>query len=409
MPETAVNFSNQAGSTLAGQLHMPDGEITAVAIFAHCFTCTANVKAAVNIARALTEQGIGVLRFDFTGLGKSEGEFSETNFSSNVDDLIAAAEWLKAHHRAPEILVGHSLGGTAVLAAAPRIAGCRAVVTIGSPASADHVLELLGESRAEIASAGEATVQLEGRPFKIKAQFLEDVTEQRLPGALRDLRKALLVMHAPLDEVVSIDNASEIFASAKHPKSFISMDGADHLLSRPEDARYAGRVLAAWASHYVSDPVRLTTTAGQPDRGAMAQTGSQGFRTAVVAAGHPLVVDEPLEMGGGNAGPSPYDLLSAALASCTSMTLQMYARHKKLPLDNATVRVEHNKIHATDCEDCEKSEARVDHFERVIKLDGELSDSVRQRMLEIANRCPVHRTLEGEIKIVTRLKNSQRS
>jgi putative redox protein len=346
------------------------------------------------------------LRFDFTGLGNSEGDFADTNFSSNVGDLVAAAEWLVAHHRGPDILIGHSLGGTAVLAAAPRIASSRAVATIGSPASAEHVLHLIGESQEQISQAGSATVELAGRPFLIKEQFLKDVAAQALPGALSGLRKALLVMHAPLDELVSIDNASQIFASAKHPKSFISLDGADHLLSRAEDARYAGKVLAAWAAHYLSDS---KTAHGSPEltrNEVVARTGAAGFLTEVNAAGHPLTVDEPADVGGTEQGPSPYDLLAAALASCTSMTLQMYAKHKKLPLENATVRVSHSKIHAEDCEHCETSSGRIDRFERVIELEGDLKDGVAQRMLEIADRCPVHRTLEGEIHVVTRLSES---
>ena len=403
MPEQAVRFSNQAGETLAGYLHTPQGKPAALAVFAHCFTCTANLKAAVNIARALTDQGIGVLRFDFTGLGESAGEFADSNFSSNVGDLVAAAEWLTTQHRAPEILVGHSLGGTAALAAAPRISSCRAVATIGAPASADHVLKLLGETSEQIARAGEATVSLEGRPFKIKAQFIEDLAEQKLPEALKTLRKALLVMHAPLDEQVSIDNASQIFVSAKHPKSFVSLDGADHLLSRSEDARYAGQVLAAWASRYVNGPTESQPDPAAQPHGAVARTGSQNFLTNVIASGHPLLVDEPADLGGSDAGPSPYDLLSAALASCTSLTLQMYARHKKLALAEATVRVSHSKIHARDCEHCESIDGRIDRFERIIELRGDLDEPVRQRMLEIANRCPVHRTLEGEVDVVTRL------
>ncbi len=403
MPEQAVEFTNYSGGKLAGRLHLPLGEPVAFALFAHCFTCSANNRAAVHIARALTEQGIAVLRFDFTGLGASEGEFADTNFSSNVDDLVAAAEWLGQRHQAPEILVGHSLGGTAVLAAAPRIASSRALATIGSPASADHVLNLLGDAQDEIAREGAATVRLAGRPFRIKRQFLEDVRRQALPVGLKNLRKALLVMHAPLDELVSIDNASEIFKHAKHPKSFVSLDGADHLLSKPADARYAGYVLSAWAARYLSDTRGEGTALRHRGNEVVAETGAEGFLTQINAAGHALVVDEPASVGGTDRGPSPYELLSAALASCTSLTLQMYARHKKLPLELASVRVNHSKIHAEDCEHCETASGRIDRFERVIQLVGELGADVRARMLEIADRCPVHRTLDGEIHVVTRL------
>ena len=403
MVKEKVEFTNQDGATLAGHLHQPLGPPRAFALFAHCFTCTANIKAAINIARALTEQGIAVLRFDFTGLGSSEGDFADTNFSSNVDDLIAAAAWLAQAHEAPQILVGHSLGGTAVLAAAPRIPSSRAVVTIGAPAAPAHVLHLLGDAQEDIERAGAATVSLAGRPFLIKRQFLEDVTTQALPDSLGALRKALLVMHAPLDELVSIENAGRIFVSAKHPKSFVSLDGADHLLSREADARYAGHVLAAWAARYVSGGEESLTTLTQNGNEVVAETGADGFLTEINAAGHPLLVDEPASVGGTDLGPSPYDLLSAALASCTSLTLQMYARHKKLPLETATVRVNHAKVHAKDCEHCETETGRIDRFERVIELVGELNEDVRQRMLEIADKCPVHRTFEGEIDVLTRL------
>jgi uncharacterized OsmC-like protein/alpha-beta hydrolase superfamily lysophospholipase len=403
MTQEKVEFTNQDGATLAGHLHRPLGRPRAFALFAHCFTCTANIKAAVNIARALTEQGLAVLRFDFTGLGSSQGDFADTNFSSNVNDLIAAAAWLAQAHEPPQILVGHSLGGTAVLAAAPRIESSRAVVTIGAPAAPAHVLHLLGDAQEDIQRSGAATVRLAGRPFRIKRQFLDDVTTQALPDSLGALRKALLVMHAPLDELVSIDNAGRIFVSAKHPKSFVSLDGADHLLSRETDARYAGHVLAAWAARYVSDGGARATTLTQNGNEVVAETGAAGFVTEINAAGHPLLVDEPTSAGGTDLGPSPYDLLSAALASCTSLTLQMYARHKQLPLETATVRVNHAKIHAADCEHCETASGRIDRFERVVELAGDLDESVRQRMLEMANKCPVHRTLEGEIDVLTRL------
>jgi len=402
MKYETVRFHNHAGDTLRGHIHWPMRNPRAFVLFAHCFTCTANIKAALAIAQALVQEGFAVLRFDFTGLGASEGDFADTNFSTNVSDLLAAADYLASTHRAPEVLVGHSLGGTAVLAAAPDIPSSKAVATIGAPAEAAHVAHLLGDSREALEAVGEATVDIGGRAFRVKKQFLDDLGRHDLPDALNRLRRALLVMHAPLDAIVPIDNAGEIFSHALHPKSFVSLDGADHLLSREADAQYAARVLAGWASRYIEDTERERLLASEP--GAVtARTGPEGFLTELDAAGHPLVADEPAAVGGEDAGPSPYDLLSAALASCTSMTLQMYARRKGLALEDVTVQVKHSKIHARDCESCEAESGHIDQFTRAIELEGLLDNASRQRLLEIADRCPVHRTLESEAKILTEL------
>jgi putative redox protein len=398
MPNLNVSFPNTRGETLAGILNMPASKPLAYALFAHCFTCSKDIKAAANIARALNAEGIAVLRFDFTGLGQSEGAFADTNFSSNVSDLLAAVDFLESRHEAPTLLVGHSLGGTAVLQAAPQVPSAVAVATIGSPFDPAHVLHLFAGSEESLLERGEAEVNLGGRPFLMKRQFVEDLGKQSLKETVGSLRKALLVMHAPLDNIVEIDNASELFRAAKHPKSFVSLDNADHLLSRAADSRYVGHVLAAWASRYLP-----TTEAEEPlsatNNAVVARTLSNDFRTDITAGRHALVADEPLSVGGSNLGPTPYDLLSAALAACTSMTLQMYARHKKLPLESATVSVVHDKVHAEDCEDCESGSGKIDEFRRSIALVGELSQEQRARMLEIADRCPVHRTLHGEIKV----------
>jgi len=402
MPNLHVSFPNNRGATLAGILTIPAGRPVAFALFAHCFTCSKDIKAAGNIARALNEQGIAVLRFDFTGLGQSEGEFADTNFSSNVVDLLAAVSYLESEHEAPSILVGHSLGGTAVLQAAAQVPSAVAVATIGSPFDPSHVLHLLSGSAAALEEHGEAEVNLGGRPFLMKQQFVEDLGNQDLHATVASLRKALLVMHAPLDDIVEIDNASELFRAAKHPKSFISLDNADHLLSSEADSRYVGRTLAAWASRYLPSAAASPAQRTQPGE-VVARTPAEGFRTDVQAGLHALTADEPVSVGGSNLGPTPYDFLSAALATCTSMTLQMYARHKKLPLESATVRVMHDKIHAEDCEDCESGSGKIDEFRRTIALEGELTDAQRKRMLEIADRCPVHRSLHGEIKVRSKL------
>lgn len=400
MQNLRVQFPNAAGETLSGILTLPVIAPRAYAIFAHCFTCTKNLKAATNISRAMTEAGFAVLRFDFTGLGESEGAFADTNFSSNVGDLLAAVRYLEAEYEAPSILLGHSLGGTAVLQAAKDVPSALAVATIGSPAEPTHVAALLSEARDELKDNGLAEVQLGGRPFTIKQQFLDDLEEHSLAAAVGTLRKALLIMHAPLDSTVEIDNASALFAAARHPKSFVSLDKADHLLSRNEDSLYAGHVLATWAAKYL--PVARNDDALRAAEGeVVARTNISGFRTEVAAGPHVIVADEPLAVGGTNLGPTPYGLLSAALATCTTMTLKMYASLKKLDLASATVRVTHNKVHAEDCSDCDSTSGKIDEFRREISFDGNLSEAEITRLLEIADKCPVHKTLHGEVKVRT--------
>ena len=398
-----VRFENAEGHELAGVLDMPDKSPRAWALFAHCFTGSKNLKATRHISRALNDSGIAVLRFDFTGLGESEGDFADTTFSSNVTDLVAAAGFLEREHRAPGLLVGHSLGGTAVLRAATEIPSAVAIATIGAPSHPSHVIERFEDAVAEIRTLGEAAVNLAGRTFTLRRPFLSDLERHPLPESLGDLRTALLFMHAPLDEIVELDNASELFLEAKHPKSFVSLDGADHLLTGEDDARYAGRVLAAWAEKYlfgVDEPAEgLAAPAGE----AAARTLSTSLTTELNAAGHRLIADEPEDYGGDNLGPTPYDLLSAGLASCTTMTLQMYAQRKGLALETATARVRHDKIHAKDCADCESEDGKIDEFQRTILLTGDLTKAERQRLLEIADRCPVHKTLHGVIRIRSRL------
>lgn len=398
-----IKIATTEGHDLAGIIDWPEQSPRAFALFAHCFTCSKNLKPATNIAKSLNDAGIAVLRFDFTGLGQSEGEFENTNFSSNTADLIAAATYLEQHYQAPAILIGHSLGGTAVLRAASSIPSAVAVATIGSPARPSHISAMLENDRAEIEKTGQATVQLGGRPFIIKKQFLEDLEQHKLPESIGQLRKALLVMHAPLDDIVEVDNASELFLHAKHPKSFVSLDKADHLMTRDEDSLYAGRVLAAWASHYLPARQQATIELKSDSADTIARTKIGGFKTDINSAGHTLIADEPASYGGTDTGPSPYDLLSAALAACTTMTLRMYAQHKKLDLQSSTVRVRHSKVHAEDCVDCEAKDGKVDEFQRELTIDGNLTTEQRQRMLEIADRCPVHRTLLGEVKIRTTL------
>jgi putative redox protein len=394
-----IKFLNREQLQLSGALHLPNTtEPIAYALFAHCFTCTKSINAAVAIADTLAQRGIATLRFDFTGLGGSKGDFADSNFSTNINDLIDAAAYLGDEFQAPQLLIGHSLGGTAILAASQQIESAKAVASIGSPSNPEHILHLLEEHLNELEQSGSADVKLAGRPFKFKQEFVDDVRAHEID--YRRLRKALMVMHSPQDDTVSIDEAGKIFSQALHPKSFVSLDGADHLLSKKQDSQYAADVLASWAMRYIE----TTEVVEALDHGVSASAKTkQGFLCKVNANGHQLVADEPLSMGGTNLGPSPYDLLGSALATCTAMTLNMYARHKKIDLRNVDVSVTHNRIHAEDCVDCEKTDGKVDVFKRSISLDGNLSPEQEARMIQIADRCPVHKTLENEIKITTEL------
>ena len=403
MPVQKLTFTGATGAQLAARLDLPaDQAPVAYALFAHCFTCTKNQKAISAMSQALTLAGVAVLRFDFTGLGESEGDFAETNFSSNVGDLVAAAACLGERFAAPTLLIGHSLGGAAVLQAAAQIPSARAVVTIGAPCSPTHVTALLGADAARIEADGAAQVTLAGRSFTITKQFLDDLALHRMDATIHALRCPLLICHAPRDEVVGIENAAHIFGAARHPKSFISLDNADHFLSERRDAQYVGTLIAAWSSAYIAPPV--SPAAPAPDDGrVVARTGAHGYRTTIFASGHHLVADEPLSVGGGNTGPTPYDYLAAGLGACTSMTLRMYADRKGWPLEDVTVRLRHSKIHAEDCASCETDTGTLDQITREITLAGPLSDEQRQRLLEIADKCPVHRTLNAEIDIPTTL------
>ncbi len=398
-----VKFAGSHGLQLAARLDLPLGTPTAYALFAHCFTCSKDSKAAAYISSSLAAAGIAVMRFDFTGLGGSEGDFSNTGFSSNVDDLVAAADFLRAEYEAPKLLVGHSLGGAAVLAAAPRISESTAVATVNAPADPAHVIHNFGASLAEIESAGEATVSLGGRSFVIRKSFIEDACSQNIGAILPNLRRALLVMHAPRDKIVDISNAQKIFIPAKHPKSYISLDDADHMLTRREDARYAGMVLAAWAARYLPPKEESQATRVDNDDVLVTEAGDGKFAQTINVGRHWLRADEPPSVGGDDSGPSPYQLLSASLGACTSMTMRLYAMRKKWSIDRISVRVHHEKIHAQDCAKCENTEGKVDRMEREIHVEGELTEEQKQRLLEIADKCPVHRTLHSEVVVTSRL------
>ena len=403
MPTERFQFTGEGGHQLAAALDLPDGEPSVYALFAHCFTCGKDVLAARRIATALAAKGIAVLRFDFTGIGSSEGDFANATFSSNVADLVRAANHLRETRKAPAILIGHSLGGAAILAAASQIAEAKAVVTIAAPSDPAHVTGLFKEHIEDIKKHGKVEVSLAGRPFTITRKFLDDIAEHGLMARVTLLRKALLVMHSPTDDTVGIDNATRIFLSAKHPKSFVSLADADHLLSQKKDSAYAADVIAAWAERYVDLAAQPTADPGEaPRQVVVRETRNSKFQQTVTVGPHRLIADEPVGAGGDDTGPGPYDFLLAGLGACTSMTMRLYADRKSLPLERVTVTLKHNKIHAEDCAECETQEGLLDQIDRVITMDGALEPEQRERLMEIADKCPVHRTLKSEIRILTR-------
>jgi len=396
-----VSFKNKEGQTLSGRLELPlHQHPDNFAIFAHCFTCTKNLSAVKNISRALTAKGFGVLRFDFTGLGESDGDFEDTNFSGNVADLVAASNYLESNYKAPSLLVGHSLGGAAVIFASIEIPSVKAVATVGAPSNPEHVKHLFSYAINEIEATGNATINLSGRPFTIKKQFLEDLETKSLSAVVGTFDKALLVMHSPQDTTVGIKNAEEIYKAAKHPKSFVSIDGADHLLMNRQDSLYVGDVIAGWSKRYVSIP--KTEQLRSTHQVVASLNKDDNFTTAMKVGNHFITADEPKSYGGNDFGPSPYELVSAGLSACTAMTIQMYVKRKGWGLKNVEVHTSYSKSHAADCTNCDDDSAKIDTFDRDIKLTGDLDDKQIQRILQIADKCPVHKTLHNDTQVITK-------
>jgi uncharacterized OsmC-like protein/pimeloyl-ACP methyl ester carboxylesterase len=405
VPNQRFQFKGEGGHQLAASLDLPEREPLAYALFAHCFTCGKDALAARRIALSLAARGVAVLRFDFTGLGSSEGDFANSTFSSNVADLVRAADHLRAVRKAPAMLIGHSLGGAAILAAAGQIPEAKAVVTIAAPSDPAHVTGLFKHRIEDIRKHGKVEVSLAGRPFQITREFLDDIAEYGLMAHVANLRKALLIMHSPIDETVGIDNATRIFVEAKHPKSFVSLAAADHLLSNRRDAAYVGDVIAAWAMRYVDGVIAQQQAAGldeAPRQVVVRETRNSKFQQTLSIGPHRLLADEPAAAGGEDTGPGPYDLVLAGLGACTSMTMRLYADRKSLPLERVTVRLKHSKIHADDCAECDTRVGMLDQIDRIIAIDGALDPEQRRKLMEIAEQCPVHRTLTSEIHIVTR-------
>jgi uncharacterized OsmC-like protein/fermentation-respiration switch protein FrsA (DUF1100 family) len=409
MQNQRITFPGASGALLSARLSLPaDGKVRACALFAHCFTCSKDLKAAVNISRAMTQQGLAVMRFDFTGLGESEGDFAGTSFTSNIEDLLAASSFMETEFDAPAILIGHSLGGAAVLQAAARLPSVRAVATIGAPFDPAHVRNLFVEALPEIEAHGSADVVLAGRRFTLSEEFVRDLDGHNMEQAIAGLGRPLLIFHSPVDNTVGIENAARLYQAARHPRSFVSLDDADHLLLQERDSLYVGSVLAAWVTRYL-DPVPEPQSVEElsADNAVTARTSTGGFRTEIRVGSHSMLADEPKAVGGDNLGPTPYDLLASALGACTTMTLRMYADRKQWPLEVATVTLKHSRVHEVDEERCEHADARLDRLDRELTLTGPLTPEQRARLLEIADRCPVHRTLSAGVRISTRLEDSK--
>lgn len=403
MKSSKITFTNAAGVELSARMDLPaDRKPQHFALFAHCFTCSKDLSVVRNISRALTSNGLGVLRFDFAGLGESDGSFSETTFTSNIDDLRAAMDYLAKDHMAPELIVGHSLGGAAAIVAGAAAPHIKAIATIGAPAHIDHIKNMFPDQVQKILAEGSALVSIGGRPFTIAKSFLDDLDQRDLVATVASMRKAILIAHSPQDTIVSINNAAELYQAAHHPKSFLSLDGADHLMTNSKDSNYVGNMIATWVQRYLPLQPEEVLTSEMP---VVAHIANEGFTTQIRAGDHSITADEPESVGGSNYGPSPYELLSAALGACTAMTMKMYADRKKWDLQSAYVHLKHGKVHATDCAECEeKGSGKIDRFERLIELHGDLDDTQRKRLLEIADRCPVHRTLHETVEVVTWLK-----
>lgn len=397
-----LRFQNKEGQELSARLDLPvDQHPIAFVLFAHCFTCNKNLTPVRAISKELTHQGFGVVRFDFTGLGESEGEFEDTNFSSNINDLIAAADFMGDELQSPSLLIGHSLGGAAAIFAAHQIDSIEAVATIAAPSSPDHVKHLFKENISEIKDNGIANINIGGRGFTVKKQFLEDIQSQTMHRVLVNLRKPILVIHSPQDSTVGVENAAEIYQHAMHPKSFISLDGADHLMSDKKDAIYAGNVIASWSKRYLNLPEKKDLKAeGQ----VTVEIDESGYTSEIRAGHHHLRADEPKDVGGDDFGPTPYDLVLSGLGACTAMTLRMYADRKKWDLLRVSVHLNHGKEHKEDCKDTEKKSSKIDVIDRIIEMSGELDQKQIERLLEIADKCPVHKTLHSNVEVRTVIK-----
>lgn len=398
MKSTKLNITNSKGQKLNAFLELPANQKpNYYAIFAHCFTCSSSLSAVKNISRTLTNYGFGVVRFDFTGLGRSEGEFAESHFSGNVDDLIAVSNFMSSQYESPSLLVGHSLGGAAVITAASQLNSVKAVATIGAPGTVSHVKHLFSHSVEEIKDKGEIDINIGGRPFKVNSDFIENFDKTDLPSVVKRLRKPLLILHSPIDTIVGIENAEQLYHNAHHPKSFVTLDNADHLLSNPKDSIYTGNVIGAWVERYFEPREnQMLETNGEQIVGHL-NLIEDNFTTSIQSKKHSMIADEPISFGGDDFGPSPYEYLNAGLAACTVMTLKLYAERKKWDLKEVFVYISHSRKHSDDLGIEKDRPTYLDHITKKLKFVGNLDEKQKQRLKEIASKCPVHKTIASEV------------
>lgn len=402
MKSTKLEIQNNKGYKLQAYLELPANQKPSYyAIFAHCFTCTSTLNAVKNISRALTNHGFAVVRFDFTGLGKSEGEFADSHFSANVSDLLAVNTYLEENYKAPSLLVGHSLGGAAVITGASKLENIKAVATIGAPATVNHVTKLFSHGLDDVQQKGDVTVNIGGRPFKINQEFVDDFSKTNLPEITKNLRKPLLIMHAPFDAIVGIENAEKLYQNAHHPKSFISLDGADHLLSNSRDSMYVGNMIGNWVERFFDSQENTMLDTEGEQLVAHLNLREDNFTTSIQTKKHAFIADEPDSVGGDDFGPSPYDYLSAGLAACTVMTLKLYAERKKWDLQEVYAYITYSKKHSDDLMLNMDKPKRMDHLKKRLKFVGNLNEDQKNRLQEIASKCPVHKTLQSEVIIET--------
>lgn len=403
-----ITFTNPSGQMLSARLDLPEGGCRFYALYVHCFTCSKDLLPASRICRFLAAQGIGVLRFDMTGLGASEGDFAETNFETNIGDILSAVEAMTRASKEPSLLIGHSLGGTAAIVASGHIPSLKAVVSINAPSHPRHVKKRFLDQEDKIVKEGSAEVMVEGRPFVIKKHFLEALEETDMQTILQNLTVPLLVMQAPDDSIVHQQNGFDLFAAAKNPKSFCALPGADHLLTDLKSSEYVASMIKAWSAPYIAET--HGTLSSSPIESVVVAENKKGKFTQDVTWGeHIFRADEPVEIAGGlGTGPSPYDFLTAALGACTSMTLRMYADLKKIPVEHISVRVQHHKEDRPEEKEILttlplKKPDQMDVFSREISIEGPVTAEQKASLLTIAEKCPVHKTLSRRSEIVTKL------
>lgn len=400
MKSERISIPNSSGHQLSAYIELPANQKPSyMAVFAHCFTCSGSFAPVRHITRELTNYGFGVVRFDFTGLGKSEGHFSDSHFSANVQDLIDVCNYVSQKYLTPSLLIGHSLGGAAAITAAHQLKDIKAVATIGAPANVEHVKHHFEHKINEVLQQGQADVNIGGRPFVINKKFVEGFDKIALLDIVKKLKKPILILHSPFDKIVGIENAQNLYHNAFHPKSFISLDQADHLLTQKEDSVYVGSVIGAWVKKYYPPKENIFLDREGEQLVGHLNLEEDQFTTSIQTKSHALIADEPLEVGGDDFGPSPYELLVAGLAACTTMTLKLYANRKKWDLKEVYVYLTHSKKHMEA--PGEASTNKIDFIEKKLKFVGNLTDEQRARLLEISAKCPVHRTLSNGIKFKT--------